>query len=69
MTDRFEFEKVMRQRGFTKKKIASCLGITVQGLDKKLNNESEFKASELYTLSNLLGIDIGSSIFFNKDVN
>lgn len=69
MTDKLAFEILLKEKGFTKKQIATNLGITEQGLDKKLKNESEFKASELYRLSYLLGISIDNPIFFKGMVN
>jgi hypothetical protein len=47
------------------------LGITTYSLAQKIHNIREFKASEIYTLSRVLGItspDIIDDIFFAHDV-
>lgn len=49
--------------GLSKSYIAESLGITRQGLSKKLNGESEFKGSEIKKLSNLLGMSIEEKEF------
>ena len=51
--------------------IAAKLGITYQGFSKKINNETEFKASEIKILYNLLSLDDADreAIFFAQDVD
>lgn len=52
--------------------IAGKLGLTYQGLWKKLNNLSEFKQSEIPVLCEVLGIKSAKEkelIFFAKDVD
>ena len=52
--------------------IASKLGITRAGLYKKVNNQSQFKQTELYMLCMLLGINTLAeikAIFFNLEVS
>ena len=56
MTDTLELEVAIKRAGLTKKKIASELGISVMGLYKKINNTTEFKASEISKLAELLEI-------------
>lgn len=46
MTNTLELEIAITRSGLTKQKIAKKLGITTMGLYKKINNLSEFKASE-----------------------
>jgi hypothetical protein len=42
--------------GYKMKYIAAQLGITYYGLAKKVNNETEFKASEIQILCDLLNV-------------
>lgn len=63
MTDTFELEKQIRIRGMTKKEIANKLGITEQAFLLKINNKTEFKASEIKVICDLLSLP-DNSIFF-----
>jgi transcriptional regulator with XRE-family HTH domain len=67
MTDTVLLENIIKQRRFTKSYIAEYLGLSRYGLIKKLNNVTEFKASEIAKLCLLLGIDAEQreAIFFN----
>ena len=58
------------QSGYKLRFIAGKLGITYQGFLKKINNESEFKASEIQILYNLLDMDEADreAIFFALNV-
>ena len=56
-------------RGLKKKSIAQTLNITPASFNNKLYNRTEFKASEVESLSNLLGIginDIGRYFFVRE---
>ncbi len=68
MTDTKLLRKKIDESGYKLRFIASKLGITYQGFLKKINNETEFKASEIQLLCNLLNIDIQKKekIFFCK---
>lgn len=57
----------MDQSGYKLRFIASSIGLTYQGLLKKLKNESEFKASEIRALCKMLKISEAEreSIFFS----
>ena len=44
------------QSGYKLRFVAKQIGITYQGLLNKINNRSEFRASEIQTLYNLLGL-------------
>lgn len=52
--------KLLREKialsGYKLQYIAEQIGITYQGFLKKLNNESEFKASEIKMLQTVLGL-------------
>lgn len=67
MTDSIEFEVALKRVGLTKKEVAKQLGISEMGLYKKINNITEFKASELsklYKLFKLETIESQQKIFF-----
>ncbi|EFM22594.1 hypothetical protein HMPREF9166_1836 [Selenomonas sp. oral taxon 149 str. 67H29BP] len=67
MTDTIEFEIALKRAGLTKKKVAQSLGISEMGLYQKVNNITEFKASEiskLYELLNLSNLAEQQKIFF-----
>lgn len=67
MTNTLELEMAIRKKGFTKKYVASQLGLTQQGFLLKLNNKNEFKASEISKLCHLLDVDV--DIFLQTEVN
>lgn len=67
MTDSIEFEVALKRVGLTKKEVARQLGISEMGLYKKINNITEFKASELsklYEIFKLETIESQQRIFF-----
>lgn len=68
MTNTVELEVAIVRAGFTKRELAKRLGLSEMGLYKKINNITEFKASEIETLVNLLGISDVGKIFFNGNV-
>jgi transcriptional regulator with XRE-family HTH domain len=56
----------MVECGYTQEALALELGISTNALNLKLNNKSEFKASEIKELSELLQIeDKKDAYFFN----
>ena len=57
MTDTDLLQQKIRNSGYKFVFIAEKLGITYQGFLNKLYNKSEFKASEIRTLSELLSLD------------
>jgi len=67
LTNSIEFEVALKRAGLTKKDVAKYLGISEMGLYKKINNITEFKASELsklYKLFKLETIESQQRIFF-----
>lgn len=68
MFSKVELEVALLRKGIKKKDIAQLLGITKQGFHKKLVGQSEFKASEIGILSEILGAEAVSTIFFKNDV-
>ena len=68
MTNTALLEQYIEKSGYKKSFIAEQLGITAYGFTLKVNNKSEFKASEMTILCNLLKIIAGDkeAIFFAK---
>lgn len=68
MIDTLKLEIAITKSGKTKKEIAEFLNISPMGFYKKLNNASEFKASEILKLTLLLNLNDKDrdDIFFNK---
>lgn len=64
MTNTVELEILIKRSGLTKKEVAKRLGLSDMGFYKKINNITEFKASEIMTLAELLGIENMDEIFF-----
>lgn len=56
MTNTALLEKRIVDSGLKKNFIAKSMGITPYGLAKKINNETEFKTSEVNMLCKILGI-------------
>lgn len=56
MTLTNELEAAIKRAGVTKREIARKLGLSEMGLYKKIHNETEFKASEIMALSQLLNL-------------
>ena len=71
MTNTNLLEKYIEKSGYKRSFIAKKLGITTYGLQKKVTNVNEFKASEIDTLCTLLNIDVAErmAIFFAKQVD
>lgn len=68
MTDTKALREAIQDAGLKYKFVAESLGITPYGLQKKIENRSEFKASEIATLVELLSMpeQQRSAIFFVK---
>lgn len=68
MTDSELLRAAIRSSGYKMSYLAEKLGITPQGLYKKIGNQSEFKASEILILTQILGLSHREreSIFFAK---
>lgn len=62
MTDTKRLKSIVEQSGLKKTFIAEKLGITYQGYFKKENGKSEFLASEIAVMKDLLNLS-------TKDVN
>ena len=68
MTDTNALRSIIADSGLKYKAIAEIMGLTPYALQMKIDNETEFKASEIDTLANTLGMDMQQrdSIFFCK---
>lgn len=66
MTNTALLEKRITESGYKKSFIARKIGKSTYALSLKINNKTEFKASEITILCDLLGIDDKerTSIFF-----
>ena len=54
MTDTSLLNAKKKKIGITKKELVKALGLTYAGFWKKLNNQSEFKATEIKRIQRLL---------------
>lgn len=70
MTDSTLLNEEIVNSGITITAIARKLGITREGLYKKINNETEFKASEILSMQKILNLTNKKrdSIFFTNKV-
>lgn len=68
MTNTALLEKYIEDSGYKRGYIAKQIGISRAALASKINNETEFKASEMVAISDLLNIDAEArdAIFFAK---
>lgn len=66
MTNTALLEQYIKKSGYKKSFIAKQIGLTSYGFMLKVNNKSEFKASEMNSLCKLLKIDAADkeAIFF-----
>lgn len=71
MTNTDLLKEILSDSGYKLTYVANELGITYQGFLNKINNESEFKASEIQTLKELLNLTNKErdKIFFTKKVD
>lgn len=71
MTNTRALRDKIDESGYKLRYVAQQLGITYQGFLKKINNESEFKASEIQILFELLRMTEAErdAIFFTQNVD
>ena len=69
MTNTLELEVAIVRANIKKKELANELGISQMGLYKKINNVTEFKASEISKLTGLLNLNTNEQkvIFFTQN--
>ncbi len=68
MTDKTKLEIAIIKSGLTKHEVAKRLGLSDMGFYKKLNNVTEFKASEIAKLKEILKLKAIEPIFFATKV-
>ena len=66
MANTLQLELEIRRNGLSKKEVAKSLGLSEQGFLLKLNNKTEFKASEIRKMCDLLNLP-DNSLFFCDD--
>lgn len=69
MTDTEVLKELIISKGLKLKYVAQYLGLSSYGLSMKINNEREFKTSEVAALCELLEIEsleVKEAIFLNK---
>lgn len=68
MTDTVALRTAIEANGLKYKFVAAQLGISAYGLQKKIDNDTEFKVSEVKKLSDLLNLTAHQmeAIFFAK---
>ena len=72
MTNTALLESIIAGSGLKKSYIAKILGVTLETLIRKIKNASEFKASEIDKLCQLLAIDdpnLKEAVFFAPGVD
>lgn len=69
MTDTDALREAIAAAGLKYKFVAASLGLTPFGLKKKIDNRTEFKASEISALADILSLTDRQvmSIFFKKE--
>ncbi len=68
MTNTVELEIAIKRAGLTKNEVVKLLGLSNMGFYKKLHNITEFKASEIVKLCNILKIKNMNEVFFDLNV-
>lgn len=71
MTDALELDYAIRKAGFNRPRVARVLGISMMALFNKIHNRTEFKASEIATLKQVLNLsnEQRDKIFFAHNVD
>lgn len=66
MVNTFQLKAEILRSSLSMKEIAAQIGISSYSLYKKINNITEFKASEIAALSQILSIENKDAIFFTQ---
>ena len=71
MTDALELDYAIKKAGLNRPKIAKALGISMMSMFNKIHNRTEFKASEIAALKQVLHLsnEQRDKIFFAHDVD
>jgi len=67
----FDYSKLLgriREKKFTQKRLAKCIGINDSNFSLKLNNNKPFKSNEIYAITTVLEIqqEMIGIYFFSK---
>lgn len=68
MTDTLKLKAAIMESGMNQERLAELLGMTSATFNYKVNNKSEFKASEIKKLCEVLKITEVNTIFFADKV-
>jgi len=68
MTDTLKLKAAIMESGMNQERLAELLGMTSATFNYKVNNKSEFKASEIKKLCEVLKITDVNTIFFADKV-
>lgn len=70
MTNTVLLQKIIKDSGIKKGRLASAIGVSYSTLKRKILNKSPFKAIEIQIICELLCIDseLKETIFFAEDV-
>lgn len=65
--NKLEFNILLMQKGWTKRRLAKALGLSETGLGNKINGKFDWKRSEMLKLCELLEVPMAeiAEIFFN----
>ena len=68
MTDKNLLYYYVKRAGFKNKDIAKAIGVTPSGYTLKISNKSDFRQSEIKTISDLLSLTVEERdrVFFAK---
>lgn len=71
MTNTAKLKAKIVEKGMVQEELAKALGVTNATFNYKVNNKTEFKASEIKKLSKFLSLTVeeASNIFFADDVD
>lgn len=69
MTNTNKLKGALASAGYTQQSMAKELGISTATFCNKLNNRTEFKASEMFILEEKLNIKDLAEIFYTQTVN
>ena len=68
MTDTLKLKGAIVASGLSRRQVAEKIGISCYSLHKKIHNITEFKASEIQALCEVVGIYNKDEIFFAPNV-
>ena len=69
MIDKEELRRAMRERGLKYGYVAEKMGISMASLNRKMEGVTDFKASEIVSMTSILGLSRARPYFFAVIVN